>query len=62
MEQVEWEQTFWQLGARYQIINDGYIFIAGGVNNIKNYTSYKYTPNFMLGKQMQVEAGICWGF
>ncbi len=62
MEQVEWEQTFWQVGARYQIINDGYIFIAGGVNNIKNYTSYKYTPNFMLGKQMQVEAGICWGF
>lgn len=62
MEQVEWEQTFWQLGARFQIINDGYLFVSGGINNIINRTSYKYTPDFMLGKQVQIESGICWGF
>ncbi|HDP75089.1 MAG TPA: hypothetical protein ENN49_04335 [Bacteroidales bacterium] len=62
MEQVDWEQTNWQVGARFQIINDGYIYIAGGINDTRNHTNYKYTPSFMLGKQLQIESGICWGF
>ncbi len=62
MEQVDWEQTTWQVGARYQIINDGYLFVSGGINDIVNHSTYSYTPEFMLGKQLQIESGICWGF
>lgn len=62
MEQVDWQQTTWQAGVRYQVINDGYIYLAGGINDIINRTNYKYTPDFMLGKQFQIESGICWGF
>jgi len=62
MESVEWEQSRWKIGAKYQIINDGYIYISGGMNDTEDYTSYKYYPEFMLGKQVQFETGICWGF
>jgi hypothetical protein len=62
MESVEWEQSHWKIGAKYQIINDGYVYISGGMNDTEDYTSYKYYPEFMLGKQVQFETGICWGF
>ncbi len=62
MEKVEWSQTFWKLGARYQIINNGYIYLSGGVNDIRNSSGYSYTPGFMQGRQLQLEAGMNWGF
>lgn len=61
METVEWEKTEISGGAQYEVINDGYIYLSGGVSDITDKIG-TYTPNFMKGKQNFIKAGMCWGF
>ncbi len=61
MESVEWELREWAVGAKYEVINDGYIYLSGGVSDITDRVG-NYTPDFMVGRQAQLRAGVCFGF
>jgi len=61
METVDWEKTEIAGGVQYEIINDGYLYLSGGISDIRDKTG-TYTPSFLIGKQTFIKAGMNWGF
>jgi len=61
MESVEWEQKEIALNIHWQIVNDGYIIL--GISSTDTYDRNKiYTPPFLLGKLVNIQSGIYFGF
>ena len=61
IETVEWENKSFSVQAKYQIINDGYIFIKYLNSNIQGDLN-TYTPDMFHGKQNTLSMGINYGF
>ena len=61
MESVEWENSTFSLGARYQIINDCFLFIELINSNITGNVQ-RYTPEFLHGKNTTISFGANFGY
>ncbi|MFP4025523.1 MAG: hypothetical protein ACLFVR_13445, partial [Thiohalospira sp.] len=61
MDSVEWENQSVSFHARYQIINDGYVFITYLFSNISGELD-KYTAPMFHGKQNTISFGLNFGF
>jgi hypothetical protein len=61
MDTVEWENKSLALQARYQVINDGYLFVHYLYSNITGDLD-KYTPPMYHGKQNTISFGLNFGF
>ncbi|MEA3316338.1 MAG: hypothetical protein U9R54_00045 [Bacteroidota bacterium] len=61
IETVEWENKSFSIQAKYQIINDGYIFFKYLNSNIQGDLN-AYTPEMFHGKQNTLSMGINYGF
>lgn len=61
MKSVEWENRCWDIGIRYEIINNGYCYLSVGQSEITDKTN-AYTPGFLQGNQLVIRSGINWGF
>ncbi len=61
IETVEWENKSFSVQAKYQIINDGYIFFKYLNSNIQGDLN-TYTPDMFHGKQNTLSMGINYGF
>ena len=64
MERVTWQNQTISLGARYEFINNAYIFaeyILSDITGDEEQVNY-YTPEFFRGKQNTISAGFNIGF
>jgi hypothetical protein len=61
MDSVEWENQSLSFHARYQIMNDGYVFINYLFSNISGELD-KYTAPMFHGKQNTISFGLNFGF
>ncbi len=61
IDEVEWENQSLSLQARYQIINDGYLFVHYLYSNITGEVD-KYTPPMYHGKMSTISFGANFGF
>ena len=62
MNKVRYKKQQWQFKAKYQIINDGYIFFEYENNKISGADKEIYTPPFYLAGNNIVSFGINYGF
>ena len=64
IETVEWKNNTIAFKARYEIINDGYLYVGFEHSNISGDTVYieKYTHPMWHGKNNSMEVGINFGF
>jgi ribosomal protein L31 len=64
IETVEWKNNTIAFKGRYEIINDGYVYVGFEHSNISGDTVYidKYTHPMWHGKNNTVEVGINFGF
>ncbi len=62
MNEVRYKKQQWQFKAKYQIINDGYIFFEYEKNNITGADKDIYTPPFYLAEDNILSFGINYGF
>jgi hypothetical protein len=62
LESVEWENRTIALNARYQIINDAYVFASWRFSDISGNDLAKYTHPIFHGKTHTINAGLNFGF
>ncbi len=62
MNEVRYKKQQWQFKAKYQIINDGYIFFEYENNSITGVDKDIYTPPFYLAGDNVFSLGINYGF
>ncbi len=62
LESVEWENRTFRIGARYQIIHDGFVFADFRRSNITGDAVELYTPALFQGKTGTVSLGLNFGF
>ena len=60
MESVEWESSMFSLSARYEIINDGFVFAGYTNGNVSG--NENWSPAFWYGKTNTFNFGINLGF
>ena len=58
---VDWKDKEMALYVQWQIVNDGYVFLSAAQTDISDKNN-RYTPPFLLGKQVNIRSGICFGF
>ncbi len=62
LESVEWENRTLALNARYQVINDAYVFASWRYSNIQGDELDRYTHPLFHGKTHTFSAGLNFGF
>ena len=62
MESVEWENSTFRLDARYEIINDAFVFAGYRYSNISGNDMETYTHPLWQGKTNTFSAGLNFGF
>jgi len=62
MKSVEWEDETFLLQARYEIINDGFVFARYQNSNISGNDLAKYTHQLWWGRTNTVSLGLNFGF
>lgn len=64
MESVAWENTTYSLSARYEVVNNVYIFANAVMSNITGDEELvkKWTPEYYIGEQMTISGGFNIGF
>ncbi len=60
MESVAWENRTIEGSIKYEVINDGYLYLKGSLTNYTGDSSY--TPSFYQGEQITITGGINFGF
>jgi len=60
MQSIAWENQTIEGVLRYEIINDGYVYVKLRMSNIKGDSTY--TPDFYQGNQTTILGGINFGF
>ena len=60
MESVEWKSSMFSLSARYEIINDGFVFAGYTNGNITG--NENWSPAFWYGKTNTFNFGVNFGF
>ena len=62
MDSVEWKNTTVRLRARYQVINDGYVFAEYRYSDISGGETDRYTHPLYRGKTSTLSMGVNFGF
>jgi hypothetical protein len=62
LESIEWENQTLKFSARYQVINDAFVFASWRYSNIKGNDLEKYTHPLFHGVTNTITTGINFGF
>lgn len=62
METVEWENKTLKLDLKYQVINDGFVFLSFAKSSITGDKVDVYTPAYLVGDNFTTSFGLNFGF